>query len=114
MFLKTDIIELKIYLKYFRIKCAMVKVGIKSVKGIASSTKFKTAPVAPKRPPKDFININAERGAQIISLNSPMPGIAKLIQPIRSITIQKVREGTVVVCWSVFMCVNHTNTMQIF
>ena len=88
--------------------------GIISVNGKASSKKLSTEPIAPNLPPKDFININAERGAQIISLNSPMPGIAKLIQPIRSITIQKVREGTVVVCWSVFMCVNHTNTMQIF
>ena len=76
----------------------MVNVGMKSVNGKASSAKFKTAPVAPNLPPKDFKNIKAEMGAQITSLNSPMPGIAKLKQPIRSITIQKVREGTVVVC----------------
>ena len=76
----------------------MVNVGMKSAKGKASSTKFKTAPVAPNLPPNDFKNIKAEMGAQITSLNSPMPGNAKLKQPIRSITIQNVREGTVVVC----------------
>ena len=92
----------------------MVNVGIISVNGKDSSTKFKTAPVAPNRPPKDFKKIKAERGAQITSVNSPMPGMAKLKQPIRSITIQNVREGIVVVCCSVFMCVIYTNTMQIF
>ena len=92
----------------------MVNVGMKSAKGKASSTKFKTAPVAPNLPPKDFIKINAESGAQITSLNSPMPGIAKLIHPIKSITIQNVSEGTVVVCWSVFMATIYTNTMQFF
>ena len=110
--LKQDIILRTDYLKYFRIKCAIVNVGMKSAKGKASSTKFKTAPVAPNLPPKDFIKINAESGAQITSLNSPMPGMAKLIQPIKSITIQNVREGTVVVCWSVFMASIYANTMQ--
>ena len=76
----------------------MVNVGMKSAKGKASSTKFKTAPVAPNLPPKDFKNIKAEIGAQITSLNSPMPGMAKLKQPIRSIPMQKLRDGTVVVC----------------
>ena len=76
----------------------MVKVGMISVNGKASSTKFKTAPVAPNLPPKDFKNMKADSGAQTTSLNSPMPGMAKLKQPIRSITIQNVREGTVVVC----------------
>ena len=76
----------------------MVKVGMKSANGKASSTKFITAPVAPNLPPNDFKNIKAEMGAQTTSLNSPMPGKAKLKQPIRSITIQNVREGTVVVC----------------
>ena len=76
----------------------MVKVGMISVNGNASSTKFITAPVAPNLPPKDLKNIKAESGAQTISLNSPMPGKAKLKQPIRSITTQKVREGMVVVC----------------
>ena len=75
----------------------MVNVGMKSAKGKASSTKFKTAPVAPNLPLKDFINIKAEMGAQMTSLNSPMPGKAKLIQPKRSIAIQNVREGTVAV-----------------
>ena len=91
----------------------MVKVGMISVNGKASSTKFKTAPVAPNLPPKDLKNIMAEMGAHITSVNSPMPGMAKLIQPIRSITIQNVREGTVVVCWSVFMAKFYTNTMQV-
>ena len=83
----------------------MVNVGIISVKGKASSIKFNTAPVAPKRPPKDLKNINAEIGAQIISLNSPTPGMTKLKQPIRSITMQNVREGIVVtiVCCNAFM-----------
>ena len=76
----------------------MVKVGMKSANGKASSTKFITAPVAPNLPPNDFKNIKAEMGAQTTSLNSPMPGKAKLKQPIRSIIIQNVREGTVVVC----------------
>ena len=76
----------------------MVNVGMKSAKGKASSTKFKTAPVAPNLPPNDFKNIKAEMGAHTTSLNSPMPGMAKLKHPIRSITIQNVREGTVVVC----------------
>ena len=76
----------------------MVNVGMKSAKGKASSTKFKTAPVAPNLPPKDFKNMNADMGAHTTSLNSPMPGMAKLKQPIRSITIQNEREGTVVVC----------------
>ena len=91
----------------------MVKVGMISVNGKASSIKFKTAPVAPNLPPKDLKNIIAEMGAHITSLNSPMPGMTKLIQPIRSITIQNVREGTVVVCWSVFMATFYTNTMQV-
>ena len=76
----------------------MVNVGMKSAKGKASSTKIKTAPVVPNLPPNDFKNIKADSGAQTTSLNSPMPGMAKLKQPIRSITIQNVREGTVVVC----------------
>ena len=71
---------------------------MKSAKGKASSTKFKTAPVEPNLPPNDFKNMKADSGAQTTSLNSPMPGKAKLKQPIRSITIQNVREGTVVVC----------------
>ena len=75
----------------------MVNVGMKSANGKASSTKFKTAPVAPNLPPKDLKNIKAEIGAQTTSLNSPMPGMAKLKHPRRSITIQNVREGTVVV-----------------
>ena len=92
----------------------MVKVGMISVNGKASSTKFITAPVAPNLPPKDLKNIKAERGAHMTSLNSPTPGKAKLKQPIRSITIQNVREGTVVVCSSVFMANFYTNTMQFF
>ena len=91
----------------------MVNVGMKSAKGKASSTKFKTAPVAPNLPPNDFKNIKAESGAQTTSLNSPMPGMTKLIQPIRSITMQNEREGTVVVCWSVFMAIVYTNTMHV-
>lgn len=81
----------------FLIKCAIVNVGIKSVKGKASSTKFKTAPVVPNLPPKDFKNIKAESGAQITSPNSPTPGMAKLMQPIRSIAMQKESDGIVVV-----------------
>ena len=96
--MKQDIILLTDYLKYLRIIWAMVNVGIKSAKGNASSTKFKTAPVAPNLPPKDFKKINAESGAQTTSLNSPIPGMAKLRQPIRSIAIQKAREGFVAVC----------------
>ena len=42
-----------------------------------------------------------------------MPGMTKLIQPIRSITMQNVREGAVVVCWSVFMTIVYTNTMHV-
>ena len=85
-----------------------------SVNGKASSTKFITAPVAPNLPPKDLKNIIAEMGAQIMSVNSPTPGMAKLKQPIRSIIIQNVREGTAVVCSSVFMANFYTNTMQFF
>ena len=70
---------------------------MKSANGKASSTKFITAPVAPNLPPKDLKNIKAEMGAQTTSLNSPMPGMAKLKQPIMSITIQNVREGMVAV-----------------
>ena len=92
----------------------MVNVGIKSAKGIASSTKFNTAPVAPNLPPNDFIKINAERGAQITSLNSPMPGMAKLKQPIKSIAMQKESDGiVVVVCCIVFMEYFYANSMQV-
>lgn len=76
----------------------MVNEGKISVKGKASSRKFKTAPIAPKRPPKDLKNIKAEIGAQMISLNSPNPGMTKLKHPIKSIAMQNVREGIVAVC----------------
>lgn len=76
----------------------MVKEGIISVKGNASSKKFNTAPTAPNLPPNDFKNINPDMGAPITSLNSPMHGITKLKQPIKSIAIQNDKEGIMVVC----------------
>ena len=71
----------------------MVNDGIISVNGKASSKKLSTEPIAPNLPPKDFININAERGAHITSENSPIKGMEKLAIPIRSIMIQNEREG---------------------
>jgi hypothetical protein len=61
--------------KYFHIQI-IVKVGIKSVPGKISSTKLKIPPKAPFHPPKVLKKIIAEIGAQIISPNSPIPGIA--------------------------------------
>ncbi len=59
---------------FFRMNQAIVKEGMISVKGVASSRKFKTPPINPNRPPKSLLKINAEMGAQTISENSATNG----------------------------------------
>jgi len=54
----------------------MVNVGIKSVPGSSSSAKLNIPPNAPFHPPKEIKKIRPETGAQIISENSPSPGMA--------------------------------------
>lgn len=71
----------------------MVKEGMKSVKGNASSIKLSTAPKVPNLPPKLLRKINAESGAHTTSENSPTTGIVKLRHPMMSISRQNVSEG---------------------
>jgi hypothetical protein len=59
---------------FFRINQAIVKDGITSVKGIASSRKFNTPPINPNLPPNSLLKIKAEMGAHIISENSARNG----------------------------------------
>jgi len=54
----------------------IVKLGIKSVPGIISSTKLPMPPNAPFHPPKLKKKMIAERGAQKISEISPRAGMA--------------------------------------
>ncbi|MEQ1554421.1 MAG: hypothetical protein ABL929_09600 [Ferruginibacter sp.] len=81
----------------------MLKDGITSTNGKISSTKFKTAPICPSLPPKIFKKINAESGAHIISENSPIPGMLKLTKPTRSIAMQKINDGVLVLFNSCFI-----------
>ena len=71
----------------------IVKLGIKSVPGSNSSTKFPIPPRAPFHPPKVTKKITAESGAHKMSAISPMKGMLYDAYPMRSIRIQNIREG---------------------
>jgi len=67
-----------------------VNVGIKSKPGNISSIKEIAPAVLPVLPLYIFISNQAETGAQIISVNSPKPGIIYDIYPIASNNILKL------------------------
>ena len=61
-----------------------VKVGITSRPGSASSTKVTSPPILPSVPLYILYIIKEANGAQITSLNSPIPGITNDNIPTRS------------------------------
>ena len=73
----------------------IVKVGMKSIPGISSSTKENIPPKKPLLKPNMRQKITAEIGAQMIS---PINGINVTALPIKSINRHLAREGSGLCC----------------
>lgn len=81
----------------------IVKVGMMSVKGSASSKKAMMVPLVP---PKSRPNRQADMGAHAVSIHSPMPGIRYESIPIISISMHSHRGGSVLLlCTCDLLCI---------